>query len=480
MKTSSIVLTLVLLAGVVVSCKTQNSNIPLKLTFRGNTMVSFSVVPAAGEKAYQPIIVKESVLPNMPLSLAIPTSILPSDFLLRVEFRNPQNGQPQVEEILFFVENAPVEISVNPVAMPNPDSTQFSPNDQNNITYQAFQQEVNHSREMINLLQNLLMRYDKKDQKFYVQTLKEYRERLDEHNKFVAQQYQKHKHLFSASTFPLYTLTPFDFTKDETSAKNLWLKNYITSYPFNDSRVIRTSDFRRWLDTYVNHHFDKNLTRSQTESMLAQAGSLAIEAAQKGVPEICGWVIDYFYNGYESMGYTQGIVMLGKYINNEKCTATKKWNIQYRIESLNKIFVGATAPNFTFTNINNQTKTLHNFGNDKPYKILIFWSADCSHCMEFVNQFYPFYERANLQQWFNVLAVSLDETETEIPVWKKATEQLPQWEHTRLQQGLSSPEAREYYVLSTPTIFIIETQSGKIAAIPLSAKEIFEFWQKNQ
>jgi len=355
------------------------------------------------------------------------------------------------------------------------DSVLFAPTDQNNIVYYDFQKQINASREMINMLQNILIRYDHKKSTFYSEALNEYSKRVMEHNSMIKSHYEKNKKLFSASTFPLYAIAPFNFQLGEQKAKKQWLQQTIEQYPFNDQRVIHTADFRQWLDNYMNRHFEKDYTHNQSDSALALAGQALMKVAQKGDPLVYGHVIDYLFNGYESMGFTSGILMLKPCVIDPKCPASKKSSIQMRIESLSKIFPGAQAPNFTFTTASQKKLSIVSPESSKTYKILIFWSADCEHCRDFVSQFYPWFEKANLSGFFDVLALSVDYTETEVAAWEKTIVNLPLWEHIRLAQGMASPEAKAYYVLSTPTIFIIDSKIGKIAAIPQSVKDIYDF-----
>ena len=74
-----------------------------------------------------------------------------------------------------------------------------------------------------------------------------------------------------------------------------------------------------------------------------------------------------------------------------------------------------------------------------------------------------------------VFALSLDESETEIPIWQNAITQLPGWKHIRCEGGINSPEANAYFILSTPVMFLIDNKTNKICAIPENTDKLKQY-----
>ena len=72
----------------------------------------------------------------------------------------------------------------------------------------------------------------------------------------------------------------------------------------------------------------------------------------------------------------------------------------------------------------------------------------------------------------DVFAISLDETETEIPAWEKAKLNLPAFKHKRADQGIRSPEAAAYYVLATPTLILVDAKTNKIVGLPETVEQL--------
>ena len=48
----------------------------------------------------------------------------------------------------------------------------------------------------------------------------------------------------------------------------------------------------------------------ERNTLFVLAGRVACEAASSGHPEVYGWMVDYFYNGYKTQGINDGIAML--------------------------------------------------------------------------------------------------------------------------------------------------------------------------
>jgi len=92
-----------------------------------------------------------------------------------------------------------------------------------------------------------------------------------------------------------------------------------------------------------------------------------------------------------------------------------------------------------------------------------------------------------LIQWYNepenkkkldVIAVSLDETETEVQKWKNAIINLPGWKHLSAKEGINSAVANDYAILSTPVMFLVGSESNIIKAIPDNLDKLIKDLEK--
>ncbi len=461
------------------ACQSQNkSDRTVTVHLRGVPAANIALVPLTGTQAHKPLKVAEQIKHGQSTVFTIEKSLLPADFQVRFEYRDMQSGQPTGAEKRVFVRDQNVELYINPMFATNPDSVRFLPSDKENIVYQQFMEQNQKYRENISMLQMVLTKYDDPRSEFYREGIKEYKSKIKQHAEWIQQQISTHRKLFVSSTFALQVIPELDFTLDEKSRKAKMLENYIQAVDFTDTLMSLTSDYRKWLDNYVNQHFERSYTAQQVDSALTQAGIKLIEKAKTGHPTIYGKMVDYFFEGYESMGMQGGIKMLAPYVADPKCMASKKSMILRRLDGLGNLFVGAKAPDFIIKDSKGNPVQFHTFGESKPYKLLMIWSADCEHCQEVTKQLYPYYTNSPIKNQFDVLAVSLDDTETEIPMWEKASASLSAWTHVRAKGGLLSPEAKAYFVVATPVMVLVDAKTNTIVAMPETARDVAGFFRE--
>ncbi|MFZ4550022.1 MAG: thioredoxin family protein, partial [Bacteroidales bacterium] len=106
------------------------------------------------------------------------------------------------------------------------------------------------------------------------------------------------------------------------------------------------------------------------------------------------------------------------------------------------------------------------------YTLLLFWSADCSHCVETVNALFPWSQQPENKTKVSVIAISLDETETEIKAWQQKAINLTGWKHLRAKEGVRSKVASDYYVLATPVMILLDSKTKEIVALPETTAQV--------
>ena len=89
-------------------------------------------------------------------------------------------------------------------------------------------------------------------------------------------------------------------------------------------------------------------------------------------------------------------------------------------------------------------------------------------------QLNQWYQQSGNSDKLDIIAVSVDDTETEIPVWEKAVKDLPGWRHLRAKGGVNSDAANKYAILSTPAMFLVDSRSNSLIAIPESFETLVQ------
>ena len=88
--------------------------------------------------------------------------------------------------------------------------------------------------------------------------------------------------------------------------------------------------------------------------------------------------------------------------------------------------------------------------------------------METVKELFPWYQKAEVEKNVSLVAISLDETETEVKAWEQKIKELPGWKHLRAEEGVRSKVANDYFILATPVMVLVDAKTKAIIGLPNS------------
>jgi thioredoxin-related protein len=115
---------------------------------------------------------------------------------------------------------------------------------------------------------------------------------------------------------------------------------------------------------------------------------------------------------------------------------------------------------------------LYKLETQSKYILILFWSADCEHCAEMLSKLYPWQQQPDIVKTVMVVAISLDETDTEIKKWDQKKTEYTGWKHLRAEEGVRSKAASDYFVLATPVMVLIDAKTREIVAMPNTMEEL--------
>ena len=394
-----------------------------------------------GTNALKPIVERAGIKNGETTSISVSKAQLPAEFVLRFDYKEKETSAPYPCEKHIFISNQNLELWVNPMYCNNNDSSYFQKDEKENTVFARFTKENGKQKEKLGLLQNFLMNYDDTQSQFYKQGTEEYQKRRNNYNHWLKEQATLHKALFVSHTFGFQYLPQIVFNGSETARQQSVIAHYFDGIDFKDTLLLHTNDLKNFITAYVNIYASLAKTQADLDSLYPLIGKTAIEKARLGNPKLYGWMVDYFYNGYESTNMPAGIKMLEPYINDTACLTTKRQAIEKRLKGIKTLTIGTLAPDFMLKDDAGNDVLFSKYKTNSQYKLLLFWSADCSHCKELVRNLYPWEQQLSDKKLVEVFALSLDESETEIPIWQNAITKLPGWKHIRCEGGINSPEA---------------------------------------
>ena len=456
----------------VVQLSAQMQDISVTIHLRGVNNSKISILGRTDSQIFKPIEEVPNVSNGETTRISVSKAYLPGEFVLRFDYKEKETSTPYPAEKYFFINDQDLELWVNPLYSNNKDSTWFQKNERENSAFNRFSEENGRRKVKLGLLQNFLMNYDDTKSQFYQQGITEYELRCQSYNQWLSDCIKKDTALFVSNLYRFEYVPEISWTGTEADRVKSMISHYFDGMDFDSPLLIKVSELNKWMDNYVNLYGELSTTVALRDSLLPEAGRTAIEKAKKGNPMIYGWMVDYFYKGFETNGITAGMKILEPYMNDPNCLTSKRLEIARRLEGIKTLLPGTRAPDITMKDIEGNLFSLYTFEPQSRYLLILFWAAGCSHCMETVSKLYPWQQQKELLEKITVLAISLDESESEIKLWEQKKTELKGWKHLGEPLGVRSQVANDYYILSTPVMILLDSKSKNIIALPNTVEEL--------
>lgn len=451
---------------------TGEKDVTIKVHLRGVYSSKISLLGMNNTRLFKPLTEVDGIRDGQTATLVVPAIQLPGEFVLRFDYRESESSTPYPSEKSMIIYRQDIELWVRPQYCNNPDSTWYQPDETENRVFTDFSKENAARKEKIGILQQFLMSYDETESELYRLGVREYEVRRKQFNEWLESRKTADKDLFASSMYPYQYIPEMPWAGSETDRLYSMIRHYFDGMDFKDPLIIRTAFIFKWMDNYVNLYGQLATTTALRDSLFPLAGKTAIDKARSGHPLVYGWMVDYFYRGYETNAIDAGMKILQPYLDDPRCLTSKRLEIERRLKGMETLVPGAPAPPLVIKGENGEEFDLYQFNPPPKFILLLFWSGGCSHCVELADQVYPWQQQTEVAGDIAVVALSLDETETEIADWKKKTVAYPQWMHLRANEGIRSKEAADYFVLATPVMVVIDRMTKSIIATPNSLREL--------
>ena len=240
--------------------------------------------------------------------------------------------------------------------------------------------------------------------------------------------------------------------------------HYLTGLDFNDSDLQRSNILINKINTYV---FDIDPPKDPKTKHLEY---------MKRIESIIPKIEDQTYRDHVIISLTNSFInidgrvtkmLIEKYVKKMPEKDKSHINIKSILDQVG-ITVGEKAPDFNFTDFLNKKHQFSKIVSKKPYTLLIFWSATCSHCLHAM----PIVKKMmQNRKDFNVVAIGL---EYEKYPWSVEQQNYPEFYHGLKLKKWQNPIVKTYGVHATPTFFILNKQ-GEVIAKPYEVDDI-ETW----
>lgn len=165
-----------------------------------------------------------------------------------------------------------------------------------------------------------------------------------------------------------------------------------------------------------------------------------------------GEAVDYYFTKFAQRGKNNLIEKLEEFSLDPSCPAINKVKINELIQRIRTLQIDKTAPDIQVGDFR-----LSNFKSEKSSILLLFYSPSCFHCIELLIDLIPYSEKENLP----VIALQIDEDINPFVFPKN-------WISVKANAEIR----RIYGVISTPSLFLLNSKSKRISLIPENLSEI--------
>jgi len=404
--------------------------------------------------------------------IVVPKDYLPGEFTIQFESKSGYSDKASTSKRNVFINDQDLEVWINPRYAEIPDSTRFQEGETENTGFARFTVQNERTKMQLFLLRDFLMNYDAKTSTFYRKGLKEYKQQRLAYHQWLNAIEKSDKGLFVSSIYKLHYIPEMLFDGTETEKTTDLIQHYFDGISFQDTLLIRTTEMTKWMDAYVNLHGHLITSMELRDSVLTAAAQGAVEKARAGHPLVYGWMVDYFYRGFESNQILSGVKVLEQYTKDPNCLTSKRLQIDKRLRGMQTLIEGTIAPNIVLNDADGNLFDLSTCQTGNSSRILLlFYTAGCGHCTDLIHELKPWYDRQASSERPEIVAVSLDDNEVDIKSWNQLIQQLPGWTHLRAD-GINSRVANDYYLLSTPVMILLDSRTKEILALPASFSEL--------
>jgi peroxiredoxin len=378
----------------------------------------------------------------------------------------------------FLTDNQQLELSCNPTDVVNTMQVKGSEDNKAFYAYIRFLGEKQTEIEPLNKwLKNNKGRADSID------IVKARIEAIDKEAKsYIRNFYSGNKGYLSAnfvkaSNEPEYLQYITDATGKVDSSKmyTTYKAHYFDNFDFLDARLIYTPVFAQKIDFY----FDKMVVPT-FDSLSADIDRvMQLASVNRDMQIYMAWFLSLKYETSQVMGHDALFVyIVRKYLE----TGLVNWqypevkdNILKRVNTLEPLLLGKTAPNLILLDTN---YVGHSLADTKArYTLLFFWESTCGHCQQEMPKVKKFYDEFHLKYNLEIYGVS---TDTSLVKWKAyLVKNEIKWISVNGHMSLSGNYHKLYDINSTPIMYLLD-EDKKILTKFLLVDEIGNVIRKRE
>jgi len=439
----------------------------LTIKLRGVYESKITLSPFNGVRVAKALSEISGVTSGDAVDFDIPVSNLPGEFLIRFDYKAKETDSPYPSELQLYINNENITVDAHPMYM-NGDSLRLT-NDRENRAWFAFQKKSMEERQQMGLLQQLLAQYNQRESTVWHEAETALEKRRVIYNKWIDQQIIADRDLYVSHLYGFQRLNAVNWKASPQEQMNAQANAWFNTFDVNDTLALRSRQMNEFIGGFVGLYGQQATTEALRDSLFAEAGRRACTKVSKGDPKVYGWMVDYFYNGFETYNITKGLEMLEKFSADPRCHTSRKAEIARRTEGIKKLVPGVVVPRLTLHNFDDFEVAVDTHTCDKGFRLIVFYDSECGHCHDLLTALQKWYAIPENSVWLDVVSIATDRTREG---WEPFhTGKAFPWTDLYAPEGLNSKAAADYYVLSAPYMYLVDNK-GILVSIPNTVEEL--------
>ena len=371
---------------------------------------------------------------------------------------------------VFFVDEPDIDFETQWPAMQ--DSLKIIKSEENKIYYSyiSFRNETNKKLE---LLSPVLTWYPKNTE-FYKTAYHEF-DQVQNKLHIWADSIIKHHPKALVSKMIKIDMKPFvppDLQIEEQ--KKYFQNHWFDNVDFNDTSLIYSDIFIEKITDFLGLFSDQNMSKAELEQEFSFAVDKILQLTFDN-DKMYAFVFNYLVQGFEHYHFDEVLLHIatnynvpGQCENNDEDS-----DIYQRLEKYKKMAVGNVVPDIVLPNIEGKIMSLSKI--NANYKLVLFWSSKCSHCMRLLPKLKKWYKNIDNKNLV-IFSVSLDDNKENL---EQALTMLNlPWTVVTDFNGWDNAAAIDYNIYATPTMFLLD-KNNKILAKPITYNGLKRSVKKN-
>ena len=257
--------------------------------------------------------------------------------------------------------------------------------------------------------------------------------------------------------------------EDVTTFSNNIKSNYFTNIDFSNKELQNSNFLIKNATSYVYSFIDRNNPNSSYKENI----DTAVKAIGNN-PKVKKTILDIMWRKFAEAGNEA----IANYITDNYllnlAKADQDNKIIETIVPFRNVSLGKVAPDFDIPLQNNENTKLSTLNSSDSY-ILVFWSTNCSHCLDEVPQLRA-YIKPITNKKIQVIAIALEDDKAR---WEQLITDFPEFIHVLGEGKWNNEIGNSYNVSGTPAYFILNSNK-EIIAKPYDVNSVKNYFDSRE